>query len=296
MKQIKIQFTDFWQGFENNNNFWTMVLNKLGIPYQVVDNDSDLMITSGFGSNFLNRKSKKRIYWTGENWFRMDQKLQPINLSILEMFDRVYSFDYNDYSNHYRLPLYLIDTIESEILDYNHICRKKTKDELYSEFKTKRFCTFVQGNGNCKFRNDYFHLLNQIDKVDAYGPLFNNTGVILDRLKKIEKGKEYKFQLAFENSEYDGYISEKFIDALKSDVIPIYWGGTEISKEFNSDSFIDVNKLGVEKSLSIINDLSKDFGLYWEYYNQKIISDSQIKLEDRISLFMEDFKNFILSI
>jgi hypothetical protein len=293
MYKIKISFSDFWGGYDHNHNFWTIVLNNLKIPYQVVEDDSDILITSCFGSNFFNKKTKKKIYWTGENWFRMDEKHQPINKSILEMFDYVYSFDYNNYSNHFRLPLYLIDTIESNINNYNEILRLKDKDQLYREFQNRGFCTFIQGNGNCEFRNNYFNILNTISKVDSFGSLFNNTGIILSRLEKIEKTKGYKFQLAFENSEYDGYVSEKITDAFKSDIIPIYWGGSKINLEFNDKSFIDVNQLSVENSIKLINDINKNFDLYWEYYNQPIVREDQESVELRIDKFYKNFKDIL---
>jgi hypothetical protein len=223
----------------------------------------------------------------------MDFKHQPINKSILELFDYVYSFDYNNYSNHYRLPLYLIDTIERDINDYNILLRKKSKDQLFSEFNEKGFCTFIQGNGNCKFRNDYFNLLGTISKVDSYGSLFNNTGQILNREQKIEKTKGYKFSLAFENSEYDGYVSEKIIDAFKSDIIPIYWGGSKIANEFNDRSFVDVNQLGIEKSIKLIKEMNSNFDLYWEYYNQPIVRQDQDSIQSRINKFYENFQSVI---
>lgn len=292
--KIKIAFSDFWGGFENNNNFWTLMFDKLNIPYEVVDNNSDLLISSCFGGNWLNKESKKKIYWTGENWFRMDTKIDQLGgNSIINFFDMVYSFDYNNYNNHYRLPLYLIDCIESKLTDFNQVLRKKSKDELYLEFKNRKFCTFVQGNGNCKFRNEYFFGLNEIEKVDSYGPLFNNTGITLDRGGKIETTKDYKFALAFENSEYDGYVSEKIIDAFKSDIIPIYWGGSKVSQEFNNKSFIDVNVLGQKDSIELIKQLNNDFDSYWEFYNQPIISENQKSLLSRIQEFEEHFLNFI---
>lgn len=289
--KLKIQFSDIWGGYNYNDNFWTLTLDKLNIPYEVVSDDSDLLIASCFGGSFLNKKSKKTLYWTGENWYRMDQKLSN-GLSIIDMFDKVYSFDYNNYQNHYRLPLYLIDCIESNITDFEFL-RKKSKDQLYLEFKNRGFCTFVQGNGNSTFRNDYFHSMNDIEKVDSYGPLFNNTGYKLDRTGKIEKTKQYKFALSFENSTYDGYISEKIIDALKSDVIPIYWGGSKIGDEFNNKSFINVHQHGVDSSLKLISDMNNNFDIYWEYYNSPIISIEQKSISDRISDFYLDFKNFI---
>ena len=296
MSKIKISFSDFWSGYDNNSNFWTLMFNRLNIPYEVVDDNSDLLISSCFGGSWIKKNSKKKLYWTGENWYRMDTNFQELSGNrIIDFFDMVYSFDYNDYKNHYRLPLYIIDCIESNLTDFNQNLRNKSKDVLYSEFKDRKFCTFVQGNGNCQFRNDYFLKLNEIEKVDSYGSLFNNTGQTLDRGGKIETTKSYKFSLAFENSEYDGYVSEKIIDAFKSDIIPIYWGGSKVSTEFNPKSFIDVNTLGMNKSLEIISDMNKDFDLYWSYYSEKIIS-SETPLIDRISNFENSFKNFIESI
>jgi hypothetical protein len=295
MTKIKIQFSDFWGGFDAHNNFWTLVLNKLDIPFEIVSDNSDLLISSCFGNSFLTRKTNKKMYWTGENWYRMNTNIPQIGGSIINIFDMVYSFDVEEYQNHYRLPLYLVDTIESEITDYNKICRLLTKDELNNLFQQKKFCTFVQANHNSEFRNNYFHLLNKISNVDSYGPLFNNTGQILNRQQKINITNNYKFQLSFENSKYEGYITEKLIDALKSDIIPIYWGG-DINNEFNTKAIIDVNSLGVENSFKLITELKSNFDLYWEWYNQPIIRNDQTPLVERIEAFYSNFKNFISSI
>lgn len=297
MSKLKVSFSDFWGGYDPENNFWTLMFNKLKIPFEVVDDNSDLLISSCFGANWYNKKSKKKLYWTGENWFRMDDRIQQLGGNrIIDFFDQVYSFDYNTHENHYRLPLYLIDCIESGLTDFNDSLRRKTKDDLHKEFLNKKFCTFIQGNGNCQFRNDYFFNLNEIEKVDSFGPLFNNTGQTLNREGKIETTKSYKFSLAFENSEYDGYISEKIIDAFKSDVIPLYWGGSKSSDEFNGRAFIDVNILGQKDSIELVRQLNNEFDLYWEYYNQPIISETQKPLSNRISEFENQFKNFIESI
>ena len=297
MSKLKVSFSDFWGGYEPENNFWTLMFNKLKIPFEVVDDNSDLLISSCFGANWYNKKSKKKLYWTGENWFRMDTRIQQLGGNrILDFFDQVYSFDYNNYQNHYRLPLYLIDCIESGVTDFNEFLRKKTKDDLYKEFESRKFCTFVQGNGNCEFRNNFFFNLGKIEKVDSFGPLFNNTGQTLGRDGKIETTKSYKFALAFENSEYDGYVSEKIVDAFKSDIIPLYWGGSKVSQEFNDKSFVDVNQLGMDKSIELVNQLNKDFDLYWEYYNQPIVSKDQKPLLDRISEFENQFRSFIESV
>jgi alpha(1,3/1,4) fucosyltransferase len=46
--------------------------------------------------------------------------------------------------------------------------------------------------------------------------------------------------LAFENCNSPGYITEKMIDAFKSGVVPLYWGGGELLKEaVPSNCYID---------------------------------------------------------
>jgi hypothetical protein len=296
MGKIKISFSDFWNGFNIFDNFWLKLFNDLEIPYEIVTNDSDILISSCFGFSWLNKKSNKKIFWTGENWFRMDEPLDKLKGgNILQHFDRVYSFDYIENDNHYRLPLYLIDYLDNNFIDFNSL-RKKNKDDLYKEFKDKKFCTFAQSNGSCQFRNDFFHNLNKIEKVDSFGSLFNNTGEILNRLNKIERSKHYKFNLSFENSEYSGYVTEKIMDAFRSDIIPIYWGGNKIHQEFNVKSFINVHEYGVDKSLEIIKNMNKDFDLYWSYYDQPIISENQKSIDERINDFKKHLKEFFNTI
>lgn len=50
----------------------------------------------------------------------------------------------------------------------------------------------------------------------------NYYGMTKDKLKTLG---EYNFVLAFENTDYPGYISEKIIHAFMAGTIPLYWGG-----------------------------------------------------------------------
>lgn len=297
MTKVKIHFSDFWDGFDPKENIWTWVLRRLEIPHEVVDHAPDLLIASVFGTHWKTIAARKRMFYSGENWYRMDEKtVQPENASVLDCFDMVYSFDYNDAPNHYRLPLYLLDTIQFGIDDYDSFLRQKGKDELHAEFQQRKFCTFAQGNQVCRFRNEYFERLGQIERVDSYGGLFNNMGVVVDRPGKIAVTRNYKFALAFENSAYDGYVSEKIVDAFKSDVLPIYWGGSRVHEEFNDQAFINVNTLGVEQSLLLVDELRRDFDRYWHYYHQPTVASSQVPIKRRIDDFFAQFRGFMGSI
>ena len=50
--------------------------------------------------------------------------------------------------------------------------------------------------------------------------------------------KPFKFNLSFENTNSDGYVTEKILHSLYAGSIPIYWGSSQAKKDFNPDSFI----------------------------------------------------------
>jgi hypothetical protein len=50
----------------------------------------------------------------------------------------------------------------------------------------------------------------------------NYCGVVKDKLQTL---REYNFVLAFENTDYPGYITEKIIHAFMAGTVPLYWGG-----------------------------------------------------------------------
>ena len=61
--------------------------------------------------------------------------------------------------------------------------------------------------------------------------------------------ENYKFNISFENSIENGYVSEKIIQPMSVNSIPIYWGTSDVKKDFNEDSFIYVNDFSKEEKL-----------------------------------------------
>lgn len=65
-----------------------------------------------------------------------------------------------------------------------------------------------------------------------------------ERKLKRTRRKQYPFVLAAENSDLDGYITEKIVHAYDSGAIPIYWGARDASKYFGPHlPMIDVRSL-----------------------------------------------------
>lgn len=67
---------------------------------------------------------------------------------------------------------------------------------------------------------------------------------------KIDKLKEYKFSICYENMrDIKGYITEKIFDCFAAGVIPVYWGASNVTDYIPADCFIDRRLFANEEEL-----------------------------------------------
>lgn len=256
MKEIKINFTDFWPDLDKTNNYF---YNLLSEHYSVlIDENPDLLFYSCFGTEYLNYKCK-RIYYTAEN-------LRPDFTGC----DFAFSFDFNSKKNHLRLPLYLLTIDDNRALSL--LDTVKTRAELVQTWDRKsKFCCMVVSNARSKKRLDFFKKLSQFKTVDSGGKVFNNVGGrVKDKMAFI---KDYKFVISFENECYDGYTTEKILQPMLIDSIPIYWGNKKVDKDFNTKRFINYFDFKTEKELiDRLLAIDKDPNLAIEMLQQPVFS------------------------
>jgi hypothetical protein len=125
----------------------------------------------------------------------------------------------------------------------------------------------VVSNHNAKKRINFFHLLSEYKKVDSGGRYLNNIGSPVKN--KLDFIKNYKFTLAFENSSYPGYTTEKLVEPMVVGSIPIYWGNPQVGKDFNTKSFLSFHDYGSDQRLiDQIIKLDTDSELLKEMYNE----------------------------
>jgi hypothetical protein len=247
-KKIKIDFSDFWGGFNKTDNyFYNLLKDEFDVE---ISNTPDFLFFSIFGNRHLNYKCKK-IFYTGEN-------ISP----PLNYCDYSFSFDYLDDERNYRLPHYLLYD------GYYELERPKIIDESLAK---RKFCNFVVSNNGCQERNGFFSELSKYKKVDSGGRFANNIGGPVDDKRKFQS--EYKFSIAFENNAYrpqhPGYTTEKIMEPMTVNSVPIYWGNPEIGKEFNTKSFINLYDFdSVDDVIDYIIELDKDDNKYLELLNQ----------------------------
>ena len=95
-------------------------------------------------------------------------------------------------------------------------------------------------------------------KIDCLGACLRNTPWPADSSlqqlhgsTKIALLARYKFTLAFENSQSEGYVTEKFFQPLIAGSVPVYWGAPDVA-EFAPDprSYINVEDFGSIQELA----------------------------------------------
>ena len=117
------------------------------------------------------------------------------------------------------------------------------------------------------------------------GKYHNNVGIISN---KIEFLSSYKFSLAMENTEGDGYSSEKIIESFVSGTIPIYYGDYMIEEYINPKSFILIRgEKDMMEKIDYIKKIDNDDKLYIKILKENILIDYNIP--DKISNEYYDF-------
>lgn len=271
-KKIKIDFSDFWGGFDKTNNYFYNLLKE---EFDVeISNNPDYLFFSLFGNQHQNYKCTK-IFYTGEN-------IAP----PLGYCQYSFSFDYLNDERNYRLPHYLLYD------GYYELAQQKNIEESMAK---RKFCNFIVSNGNCAERNNFFNQLSKYKKVDSGGRFMNNLGYAIPDKRKFQS--EYKFSIAFENNAYrpqqPGYTTEKIMEPMTVNSIPLYWGNPLINKEFNTKSFVNFYDFNSEKDMiDYIIELDKDDNKYLETLKQPWFEEYNIPDNNKI----ENIKSFLYKI
>lgn len=142
----------------------------------------------------------------------------------------------------------------------------------------KKFACMVVSNAKAKERIDFFHALSKYKKVDSGGRYLNNVGGPV--ANKMDFIKDYKFVISFENSSYPGYTTEKLIEPMLVNSIPVYWGKAMVGKDFNTQSFVQVNQFSsYREAIEYIIELDTDEEKYRQMAMQPWFTGNQLPAE-----------------
>lgn len=155
-----------------------------------------------------------------------------LNLKKDELKSYLYLYDEKDFDER---MFYVVfnDNKEEKIKKLERIMYKKRSGCccIINRYSEKKGLNLL--NERIKFVNafgtdiDIFGAVpgNEINKWKSYS---NYYGSVKNKIKTL---MNYNFTIAFENSDYPGYITEKVIHAFVAGTIPLYWGGGEYLKE-----------------------------------------------------------------
>ena len=114
--------------------------------------------------------------------------------------------------------------------------------------------------------NGFFSLLEKYKRVESAGSFMNNMPdhrVIPYSREKYEFQKLCKFTIAFESISHPGFITEKIIDPICSQSIPIYYGNPLCNKEFNTKAIINCHEFSsLEEAAEYVVEMDNNDELY----------------------------------
>jgi GR25 family glycosyltransferase involved in LPS biosynthesis len=179
----------------------------------------------------------------------------------------------NDYFSIY-IPYYIFWIFEANI-----------KFSNIKTYKKNKFCCFAYSNCDenlkgVKFRKNFYIKIQELtnNKVDNLGKCYN-TNInkkylgYNNHINNYEIFKNYKFVIAIENEQIEGYISEKILNPMLAGSIPIYYGAPDISKHFNPKRFINISDYNsIEDCINYILEVDKNEELYNKIINEPIFS------------------------
>lgn len=231
---ITVSYVNYWKNNKNVQDRWLLkfIEENIGeVKLINIKDNPDILICSCFGSinNIKNINAKIKLFYYGENL----ERYPPYNnIELLKStFNMIVGFKYTDKKNKiFRLPLWL-----HYYPFYN--MKNKTKNiitYLENQYNTNKkieknvFCSLISRHDR---EGQRIILLNETQKYGAVlcpGKFNNNCErILIGNTAKIDFIKNTKYNICPENSEFEGYHTEKIFEAFEGGTIPIYWAITE---------------------------------------------------------------------
>ena len=240
---------------------------------KIIDEGYELILGTTQTSEELLKSEGIKLFYTGEN-------IAP----DFNLYDYAIGFDYLEFGDRYlRLPLYCLYPEYDSLL--SHANQNSDEKRL-----NRKFCSMVISNVHCAspIRLKFFEELSKYKRVDSAGKYLNNMGgaYLEDKQAFIS---QYKFNVAFENSSVPGYTTEKLRQAMAADTLPIYWGNPLVNRDFNPNSFVNLQDFRSIKECV-------DYIVYLDQKDEKyleILHEDKFNPEDNYKNYKERLWCFI---
>ena len=176
-------------------------------------------------------------------------------------------------------------------------------NNFVNQLETKKHITNVPKNDVCviisnprgKERTEFLNQLEKHFKVCYAGGYKNNIG---GAFKPQYNSKEYhhfvnqfKFIISMENSREDTYITEKLINGLLSNIIPVYWGSDKVYDYINKERFLNLENISnTNDIITRLKELQQNPNEWLKIVNNNVFPNYENKLERTIVNIANDIK------
>lgn len=211
----------------------------------------DIVMFSAFGSNHAKYEDVAKIMFVGEAWDWMKSLEALTTVHCLKNVSETQYFPFWVSSFGERRVHGPEDLIRNEKTDWDAILKSK-----------KEFCAFMYSHQS-EARDALFDLISQYKQVKGIGSWkhnddsfevdrgINNSTITYNDLA-VEKYKTFKFAIAGENTvNFEGYITEKIVNVMLANTIPIYIGSPDIAGTLSIGS-IELGRVGGQVPLAML--------------------------------------------
>lgn len=160
----------------------------------------------------------------------------------------------------------------------------------------KEFAVFCYSNCNTKFggvnaRSDFYHLMqaktqNRVTNLgrclasEPHAGQSKNEKGKNNHFTNRELFKNFKFVIAFENEAIKGYVSEKLVNPLLANSVPIYLGAPDVADHFNPKRMINVRDFpSFDACIDEVLRLDKDDEAYCAMLREPCFVDNKLNAE-----------------
>lgn len=312
---LTVRYINFWEPSKHLNQFKEYV--RLGfyeIGYILIETtdvvSTDILVSSvnGKGPETLIPYDTNKtfiIIFTGENtsgdgnkyWVRWKYE----NVSKIINVGAYIGFDRDERGSKFRVPLWVVfyDFYKKHESNAYQFVKSNTPLNTKPLTSRQRYLTMICSHG-CNFRNEYHALCSKSGiPVVCPGEFHHNEGSLIKLENSgVEKYtakhlyiSNFLFNVCCENSNTDGYCTEKLLQCIFAGCIPIYWGDFVNEEIFNQNRIIRANLADIEtiqESVYSIQKLLQDEEYLRKFFEQKLFTENAT---DIIDSFTNKFVN-----
>jgi alpha-1,3-fucosyltransferase len=193
----------------------------------------------------------------------------PVHCHLCTQFENQFNLSATYTSESDYTSLYLTDSGFYWNLTNLTQLESNLKSDVYStKDKDHIVAALISNCNSMNQRDEYIKELSRFVNVTIYGRCGSKCPQSIDCKEMI--GKKYKFYLAFENSICRDYITEKFFNMLRYDIIPVVFGAGNYSLYVPRSAYINAMDFETPKHLAdYLLNLNQNHTVYNKYFEWK---------------------------